>query len=491
MAAALVIPAISSLHGLVVASSHINGAVDMDIFGAFQFCAIGILAAPLTVRLSRTYFYDPGRNIIFLWTILILMGLVALCVEFYRVTPTACPFDELGNPISLNAAKFPYAHASCGLVCSEDRGPFSSLRGGANGNVYIIPVPKILSFNAAMLLAAGFCIPAILSLVFTWDKILEINWKRRTVVEQQLDAPIEGANITVREMKGINNVVRKFLSVVEIPLFGGVILAIIGIGEANFFSSQVSHEIEPMASIGQWSSIAGTALAALGSLYLLWSTGDEVATEKPRPHYANSAASHRGPSSERQRSPARLSNFEFPISQNPAENGLGIRSTSPNAMARIPTITQPDLDQDHSFNRRESGEGQPTAGRNTVRKWLNSAADYLGNAAHDKFDVSDYKNEKARGFPEVPGEVLRNPALERISTQYSRLREENSRAGSTYAPSIASTSGIEGSSTPPPPLHESPRPETSPARKPKRRDTLEVPAQVHGHRRSESNGEPT
>lgn len=46
----------------------------MDVFGAFQLCAIGILAAPVTVRLSRTYFYDPGRNTIFLWAGLILAG---------------------------------------------------------------------------------------------------------------------------------------------------------------------------------------------------------------------------------------------------------------------------------------------------------------------------------------------------------------------------------------------------------------------------------
>jgi len=61
----MVLPAISALHGLVLASSHANGqdgpklqgsqepcsdinllgAVDLDIYGAFQFCAIGILAA--------------------------------------------------------------------------------------------------------------------------------------------------------------------------------------------------------------------------------------------------------------------------------------------------------------------------------------------------------------------------------------------------------------------------------------------------------------
>ena len=46
----------------------------MDIYGAFQLCTIGILAAPVTVRRSRTYFYDPGRNAIFLWTGVILAG---------------------------------------------------------------------------------------------------------------------------------------------------------------------------------------------------------------------------------------------------------------------------------------------------------------------------------------------------------------------------------------------------------------------------------
>jgi hypothetical protein len=46
----------------------------MDVFGAFQLCSIGILTAPVTVKVSRTYFYDPGRNTIFIWTILILAG---------------------------------------------------------------------------------------------------------------------------------------------------------------------------------------------------------------------------------------------------------------------------------------------------------------------------------------------------------------------------------------------------------------------------------
>jgi hypothetical protein len=94
-----------------------------------------------------------------------------------------------------------------------------------------------------------FTIQAILSLIFTWDKILEINWKRRRE-EENLNEPVEGANVTVGELKGINSVVRMFLSVIEIPLYGGAVIAILSIGEANFFSKQVSYQTEPMQAIG-------------------------------------------------------------------------------------------------------------------------------------------------------------------------------------------------------------------------------------------------
>lgn len=92
LAAVLLFPAVAALHGIVLAAVHVDGeslisiprrfdidssppgAVDMDVYGAFQICSIGIMTAPVTVRRSRTYFDDPGRNIIFLWTGLILAG---------------------------------------------------------------------------------------------------------------------------------------------------------------------------------------------------------------------------------------------------------------------------------------------------------------------------------------------------------------------------------------------------------------------------------
>jgi hypothetical protein len=46
----------------------------MHIYGAFQLCSIGILTAPITVRLSPTYFSLPGKNVVFGGTGLILAG---------------------------------------------------------------------------------------------------------------------------------------------------------------------------------------------------------------------------------------------------------------------------------------------------------------------------------------------------------------------------------------------------------------------------------
>lgn len=184
-----------------------------------------------------------------MWTILVLMGLLALCVEFYRVTPTDCSVNFDINA-HRGSADFLKQQPKCNITCSEALGPHSPLRGGAAADVFVIPVPHVLTFNAAMLLAAGFCIPGILSLIFTWDKVLEANWKRRRPVEE-LDARIQGANMTVGEMRNINDLVRSFLTVIEIPLFGGVILTIIAIGEANFFSPQMMYMTEPQASFGE------------------------------------------------------------------------------------------------------------------------------------------------------------------------------------------------------------------------------------------------
>ena len=178
-----------------------------------------------------------------------------MTVEFYRTTTSYCTQDD-GKPIAPNAADFPYDHnVTCGLMCSLNEGPFSPLRRGSVNNIYVIPAPDKLTFGTGTLLAAACCIPAILSIISMWDKILEIEGKKRNGggrADERNDELIEGTNgATIGNMNRVNNVIRHLLSVVEIPVFYGAVLAILIIGELNFFSSQVMYQTEPIASIGR------------------------------------------------------------------------------------------------------------------------------------------------------------------------------------------------------------------------------------------------
>lgn len=152
------------------------------------------------------------------------------------------------------------SNITCGLVCDVDQGPFSPIRQGSANNIYVIPAPTKLTIDTATLLAAACCIPAILSLVVTWNKILEINWKSRFgLKEEEINEPIAGANgATIGTMKNSYALVRKFLSAVEVPVFGAAVLAILVAGELNFFSRQVDYQTEPIGSVGEANSYSST-----------------------------------------------------------------------------------------------------------------------------------------------------------------------------------------------------------------------------------------
>lgn len=88
-----------------------------------------------------------------------------------------------------------------------------------------------------------------------WNKILEINWKKRWGYgdeDEPEDQPIEGTNgATLETMTKVNNWIRTLLSTIEIPVFGGAVLAILILGEMNFFSHPVIYQTEPMSSVGE------------------------------------------------------------------------------------------------------------------------------------------------------------------------------------------------------------------------------------------------
>lgn len=139
----------------------------------------------------------------------------------------------------------------CNLTCSVEQGPFSPMRVGSANNIYVIPAPEKMPFRIATLLMASCCIPAILSLIAMWNKILEINWKTR-LGDGDNDTPIEGTNgATTAQMQRVNHYIRSIIIAMEIPIFAAAVLFLLILGEMNFFSRQVMYQNEPVAAIGR------------------------------------------------------------------------------------------------------------------------------------------------------------------------------------------------------------------------------------------------
>jgi hypothetical protein len=118
------------------------------------------------------------------------------------------------------------------------------MRQDAANNIYVIPAPTRLTFGTVTLLCAACCIPAILTLLSMWNKILEINWKSRYGSPTEKD-PEE------TKTKDINNLIKRFLNVIEAPIFGIAVVVILILGEINLFSQEVRFQTEPIASIGK------------------------------------------------------------------------------------------------------------------------------------------------------------------------------------------------------------------------------------------------
>ncbi|VUC27257.1 unnamed protein product [Clonostachys rosea] len=413
LAAALLLPTVAAVHAIALAALHRDTAVDMDIYGAFQFCSIGIVVAPITVRLSRTYLYDLGRNVIFIWVGLLLAGLLSLTVTFYRTQTFDCLHDDAGNPLSPDASKFPYDKPpNCSLTCSEEAGPFSPMRGGSASNVYIIPAPSVFTFGAGTLLSAACCIQAILWLISMADKILEINWKSqsRNVGDQDdrsIDEPISGTNgATKRKMKDVNENVRFYLSMAVVPVFGGAGFAILVVGEVNFFSRQVSYENEPMAAIGQWGSIVGVGLALMGSLYLLLAEDVEDLKEK-----------------EKIAEPDRSGNLNTPrdpsVTPQPGSQNSGLE--------RLPTVNAEHTGDatETILYEEEDNTGVGNAGRQKFAKLMLAFSNSLGTAAHERLNDSDFHRGSVLNWPEVPGEKFRSNNLQDIKKIYDPPKDQD------------------------------------------------------------------
>ncbi|KAL1837193.1 hypothetical protein VTJ49DRAFT_4165 [Mycothermus thermophilus] len=275
LAAALVTPAVAAIHAwaIVIVKTRfwdtmlddqwklvVTDIVDLDTYGVLQFCAIGALVAPITARRSKTYLRIKGINVMSAWAILLAGSLAMIVSVLYRVEPTACSDDGSGQPI-LRGSKFPYGNTTCGLTCSVEEGTFTSLRRGPADSVHVVPAPTVFPFRAAAGFAAACFIST--SLVPIWS-VLESSWKKSVVVR------FMATESTASQRGKVLKAVGKFLRRVEVFMFGGAVIALVIIGEWNFWSEPMMWDTEPLSNVSQWSGLVSALLVVMGSLPMIW-----------------------------------------------------------------------------------------------------------------------------------------------------------------------------------------------------------------------------
>lgn len=230
------------------------------------------------------------------------------------------------------------------------------------------------------------------------------------------------------------------------------------------------------ALVGQWAPIVGTGLAVLGSLYRLFAASIEGDDEVVNSNHSE----HHGPSK---------------------EVGLGIIPDSP--LPTTPGDTEM-ANQSHSCSSRTSheiehlGDVQNTSdrlprpssdlgNRRKVADVLTAIGNYVGTAAEFRLDDYEFKHGKAVDFPEIPGEDQRNPKLPHIREAYNQTRGVDGNITPVLRPSRppsingSTISGLDIDRNTGTAELASPSFSSSPIgdRQRLRRDTLEVPPQVH------------
>jgi len=237
----------------------------------------------------------------------------------------------------------------------------------------------------------------------------------------------------------------------------------------------------------------GSGLAALGSLYLLLSSDQPELDEKGKAvvHHCNCSTHHTSTSVSPSSTPLATPAIRRSSSKDERRSLEEIEIVPSTSSPVVRTQTKRSWTQSDVGNRRK------------VANVLSNIGNYIGTAAQDRFDDSEFKHGKAVDYPELPGEGYRNPGLGLIRREYNQPRDETRPS---RAPSFISITGYEGSIRGVSPQPQSPRsPSTSRphastmpsristelqnptstssvpldrGRKP-RRDTLEVPSPIH------------
>ena len=381
---------------------------------------------------------------------------MSLAIEFYRVQTESCPYTDSTRSmaVSPNPSDFPYGEdTNCGLVCSPDAGPYSSMRDGAADNIYVIPAPTSMTFGTATLLAAACSLFAILCLISMLGQVLQYNWHRvfgsKDEYDDGCDETVGGTNSADREtMARINSTIGYYLKMTAIPVFGGAGAAILILGEINLFSKQVRYQTEPMASIGQWGPIVGTGMVMVGSLYMLVARarirGSEEVLDQPVVMFPDGYQMGSPPLSAGLRFENRppilsdQSSSSFQMSQwKSGEQDRNDESTLP------VTVAPEDLDPRNSTGEIATDPSISTFGRPAVRNFLLKMGSFIEMPPEKLIGDDPHRGSiVAHEYPTLPGEEFRNRNLQEKVELFRSTSRARSAAGDSNSSRQRSTSRL-------------------------------------------------
>lgn len=180
-------------------------------------------------------------------------------------------------------------------------------------------------------------------------------------------------------------------------------------------------------SLGQWAPIVGTALAVLGSLYLLLSADMEAAGKEDGQQEENVAG--------------KCPNCDCAVS----DTGSSTRPDSRTSAER----QEPDIEMT-AIRRPTTNQTittQPDLGRRKVARFFNTASNIMTAKAHNQIEKTGFKPEAKTTYPETPGEEYKNIHLQNQRDKYKRSStpDNRSKAGS-FISSRDSVDNGEGSS---------------------------------------------
>lgn len=198
-----------------------------------------------------------------------------------------------------------------------------------------------------------------------------------------------------REERWVEKRIKLFLGLVERIVFSVCIIAIVVLGEINFWSREMRSGVEPITSIGQWGPIVGAALAVFGSLFtvLTSSDGDKdslFSDTAEDPHGVPVDGGTEGADGE-----------SAPADVTSTADG-GTITTVFNADGTTTTTVTPTA---------------PAGHRAKVNKGVFKLLKVLGTPGADRF-ADEVRTKKYLDYPMIPGEKERNPDIKQEQTRY-------------------------------------------------------------------------